>query len=713
MSGRAGLASLADEVTKGQRTELVVGGLFGGLISTSLAIALAGLVFDGRLAGGLATAISASLLGGSVIAVVVALGSRAPGMIAGVQDVTAAVIAVATMAVATKADAGSEVATAFTAVGVTTLALGLAFWLAGRWRLGRVLRFVPYPVVLGFVGASGIVLLEGAVSVLTPVEGESALSQIAVFAPGIILGVLLFVAARWIASRYALPLAILGTGLLVHLWVVADRGRDSAVDAGWFLGPFDESAGLDFLVMDAVFDADWGTIAGQSGVLLTAIAVGLVAFLLNAPAVAETTGVEVDVDADMVPTGVANLAAGLVGSLPGYLVLADTVAVHKVTGSKRLSGVLVGLTGLIVLIAGTRLFSLIPTALVGGVLAFIALNFLYDALVVSFTALPKADYVLIAAMTLGVLVSGFGVAIVLGLIGSIVLFVLRYAQIDVVSREMDTMHYPGLVDRSPDERALLEQAAGSGRIIELSGFVFFGTARQIAERIAHVPPQVRFLIVDLSRVTGIDSSAAATMRKAFGDLPATLVISGADPDMLSTMPEPQATFDDAAHAVTWVEEQLLGQPEVHDHPFRELLMAHGPRAVVDGLLGRFDSRELEPGAVVVAEGEIGAGLFYIESGICVVTLASSTGTVPIRRLHAGTFVGEISLYDSDNRATASVVAESRVVGWHLSPDRLAELDEVAPAEASLLHRLVASTLAHRLRYANSMIRTLRSGRSAT
>ncbi|NNF63022.1 MAG: SulP family inorganic anion transporter, partial [Acidimicrobiia bacterium] len=498
-------SSLSEELSGGQAVPILVGGLLGGFIAASIALSLASLIFSGPMSDGLGVAISASLIGGSVVAIVSGLYGSSPGMISGVQDSIAAVIAAATAVVATTAAPGTEVATAFAAVGLTTIAFGATLWAAGRWRLGRALQFVPYPVILGFIGATGIVIFQGALGVLSP-RGAAVLDDLAILVPGLVLGAVMYAITRWSGSKYGVPVLIVGAAAAINLWANLGHGRDAAVEEGWFLGPFAQGQALDLLIMREVVNADWSALGSQIAVLLTAVAVGVIGFLLNAPAVAETTGADIDVDLDLGPTGLANVAAGMIGGLPGFLLLSDSVAVYKIAGLSRLAGVFTGIVGLGVAVAGTSLFSAIPTALVGGVLVFIAFNFLDDALGSSWAAVSRLDYGLITAMTLGVLVFGFGAAIVLGLLGAVLLFVFRYAQITVVNRDLDVMDYPGLVDRSPEERQALESASSRGRILELEGFVFFGTARQIAERVTNMDAAVDYVVVDTSRVKGIDSS---------------------------------------------------------------------------------------------------------------------------------------------------------------------------------------------------------------
>ena len=105
--------------------------------------------------------------------------------------------------------------------------------------------------------------------------------------------------------------------------------------------------------------------------------------------------------------------------------------------------------------------------------------------------------------------------LIVGLVLAVVLFAVNYGRIDLVRDIAFGTTYRSNVDRPPGERAALQGLADRVQVLRLNGFVFFGTASGLLERIrkrVEAGP-IRFLLVDLRRVTGVDSSGVLSLQK--------------------------------------------------------------------------------------------------------------------------------------------------------------------------------------------------------
>ena len=711
------LADLTNDFRNGAWSQTLLGGLVAGVVATSLAVSLAGLVFSGPLASGFGAGVAASLLGGGVIAIVSALTSSARGMVAGIQDASVAIVAVATAGVAV---ARQPVATAVAIVAIATVGTGVGLWLAGRYRLGRILRYVPYPVLLGFVGATGLVVLVGAGNILAGDSGWlGALggSSLLVWVPGVLLAFVLLISSRGSGHPFALPTAIVLASGLTHVSrVLSGASVESAQIAGHLLGPFPAAGLLKLGIVRTALDADWSAVGSQSAVLLTAILVGILSFLLNAPAIEELTDAEIDVDADMRPVGVANVLVGLIGSLPGYVYLSDTVATGRIAGLRRSSGVIAGMISFGAVAAGPRFLGLIPTLVVGGVLAFIGLTFLFEALVDNRAALNRYEYALIVSMMLAVPIVGFGMSIALGLLGAVALFAFRYATIDVIRVQVDLADYPSDVERSTEDKAALHDKRGVATVIDVHGFLFFGTAAQVGDRLLQAATdQVEYLVVGLGGVNGMDGSVGKVLIKAARDLASrgqTLVVTGLDPhsSLTAGLAETGARhFGSLAEGAHWVEDQLLSPDADRVVPLADFLHAN-LAAVETGLGSYFERVEVQAGDLLIREGSPPTGVIYLEQGDFAVTIGrlSGEGGHRIRILEPGTVVGEIGWYDR-SPATANVEATSSGVVWRLSAAAFERLEADDPLVAAAFHKMSARVLAGRVRDADRSIRALLGG----
>src|SRR5208283_962539 len=145
-------------------------GLICGVLSLAFGLSLAALIFSGPLTPWLAYGIAASFIASSVAGLVVAIGSSLPFSIAGPDSSTSAVTAALVGAVAQHlAAAGASdrlLVAALIVMPMSAALTGVLLCGLGAARGGRAIRFVPYPIVGGFLGASGVLVVSGACQVL-------------------------------------------------------------------------------------------------------------------------------------------------------------------------------------------------------------------------------------------------------------------------------------------------------------------------------------------------------------------------------------------------------------------------------------------------------------------------------------------------------------------------------------------------------------------
>src|SRR5690349_3329889 len=144
----------------------VMVGTIAGLDNIATGLAIASLLFAGSLAAGLGLAVIVVFLGGGILALTVALLSRQPTTIAMVQETTIAILAaaLATHVATLAAPPEVKVITALTVLGGASIVTGILFWVTGQLRFGALARFLPFPVVAGFLAGSGWLLVAGAMT---------------------------------------------------------------------------------------------------------------------------------------------------------------------------------------------------------------------------------------------------------------------------------------------------------------------------------------------------------------------------------------------------------------------------------------------------------------------------------------------------------------------------------------------------------------------
>jgi sulfate permease, SulP family len=148
---------------------LTIGFVFG-VRNAVVFLAYALMIFSGDLSENLTIGITVLFLGGCILALVAAMGSSLPGIISGVQDspsVIMAVVVAAMLAGMPSASSETKLYTALAAIMLTSVVTGLVCWLLGQFKLGNLVSFIPYPVVGGFLAGTGMLLVLGALKVMT------------------------------------------------------------------------------------------------------------------------------------------------------------------------------------------------------------------------------------------------------------------------------------------------------------------------------------------------------------------------------------------------------------------------------------------------------------------------------------------------------------------------------------------------------------------
>jgi SulP family sulfate permease len=218
-------------------------GLIAAVVQIAYCISFSALIFQGALASGFSLGLAALIMGTVVTGVVVALTSTLSPASAGPDTPAVAVMSVlaGSVAAALAAKGASNEAiilNALVAISVSTLFTGVLLFGLGALRLGQWLRFIPSPVIAGFLAASGWLLITGGVEVVTQANltlspASWAMLHSSVYGPQLVVGLLFALAIaflrQWVPPYLALPVAFIGFLVAVNIVLFGlDAGRDRA-----------------------------------------------------------------------------------------------------------------------------------------------------------------------------------------------------------------------------------------------------------------------------------------------------------------------------------------------------------------------------------------------------------------------------------------------------------------------------------------------------
>lgn len=732
--------------SRGQIAADATVGVVAGLILIIVTLSDAALIFSGRLAPYVSRGIALALIGSFILCLVVALGSGHPLGLACSQDTCAVVLVGSGVSLVGLLAARSPqrlLPTLLVTIALASLSAGVCFYAIGALRVGRLIRYVPYPVIGGFLAGTGWQLAMGAFVVTAGAIGpRGVLDWLAAGAvrivPCVLVAAALFVLMRRIGHYLVMPATLVAAVALfyVALWLTR-TSVDGAASAGWLLGPFPGGALLQPPNAGMVAQVDWGAVAAQAGNLAALVVISAIALLLNVTSLEVALHHDMDLDHELRVAGVGNVLAGLVGGLSGYQVLSVSLLARRAGGRSRLVGLVAAATVALTLIVGTALLAAVPRFVVGGLLLLVGLDLLIEWGLAAWRRVSHAEYAIVVLIAVVIGWAGFLQGLVVGVVAASVLFAIQYSRISAVKHVLSGAVYHSNVDRPPNERQVLERDGEQIAIFELQGFLFFGSAAGMVEdlrrRLEDPDPQrlpVRYLILDFRRVTGIDSSAALSFSKLLHLLRArhvTLVLTHLAPRLEHLLRLDADTgdgdehgtegegdggsdgkgigavqrFPDLDRGVEWCEDRVLAvarTAEPHaDQEAQGQLVSHlsGPVPLAR-LMPYLERINLRAGERLIQQGDASDALYLVASGYVDTVLELPGGEqVRLRSAGMGTLVGEMGLYSGKARSASVVAAEPAVI-YRLTRAALRTMQERDPELAVGLHESVAAVLAERV-----------------
>ena len=334
--------------------------------------------------------------------------------------------------------------------------------------------------------------------------------------PALAFGVILYLAVRLVKKPLVIPI-VLGIGLVVFAigMLVTGSSIDAAKHGRWLLGPFESVRLWQPWTLRALTGADWAAVLSQWAGIATAVFVATIAILFNISGTEVVLHRDLDTNRELRDAGVLNVISGALGGIPGYHALSLTALAERMSVDARVAGLIAAAVPLAAVIFGASVIELIPRMIVGGVLVFLGLAFLVEWVWDKRKVLPPLEYGVVLVILAVIIGRGYLPGVVVGLVLAVVLFAINYGRIELVREVAFGETYHSNVDRPPAERALLRTMGDRVQILRVNGFLFFGSANGLLERIrkraengpAAVPGDRP------RRVTGVDSSAVVAFVK--------------------------------------------------------------------------------------------------------------------------------------------------------------------------------------------------------
>lgn len=540
------------------------------------------------------------------------------------------------------------------------LQLGLIVFLAGVLQIvlgfagvGRLIKFVPYPVVSGFLSAVGLILIGGQLPRLLGAPAGVSLSD-ALLHPGgwsghsllvgaVAAGVMVAVPKR----RGAIPVAILAllAGIAAYFTLsLVDPALRMLEGNRLLIGELgDDDRSVADMLQRHAFLLHGFTLQQLLQVLAPALTLAALLSIdtLKTGLVVETmTAVRLDPDRELIGQGVGNLASALVGGLAGSATLGPSLVNVSSGASSWRSSLLAGVFSLLALFVLAPLIAWVPVAALAGILIVLGARMI-DRRGLAFFFAPdtRLDFAVIVVVVLVALSANLVAASAAGVGFSILLFIREQTRSSVVRSRIEGREIFSRRAGAPVPADAGDANADEGEVVvfELQGSLFFGTASQLQSALEPEIGNRRFLILSMRRVQSLDVTATHVLEQikdrleqrdaylVFCDIPKGLPSGLKMKRFLKETgvvrpSEKAVAFRQLDEALDWVEAQQMS----HDASGRAaaaLALRDMPAltgcspAALAALEAAVEPRAVKSGKRVFKSGADGEALFFVSRGL--------------------------------------------------------------------------------------------------
>jgi sulfate permease, SulP family len=699
-------------------------GIVDGLDSALWCYAFSAIIFTHLLSPFLPLGLIILLGGWAALSTIIALTSKAPVHMANIDEQAVVIIgAIAGLMMDSMGEAAASprgLSTILVIMSLVSLTVSLGFFLCARFQLARLLELLPYPVICGFMAGIAWLLLDAGVSVALDasisVNLPTILSQgnhLERFLVCVAGGLFLCLFTARVEKAWSLPAA--STAIVIAFFLSALlTGTDYASlrANGWMFNVQLPQQGIGGLLASLSFaDIDVEFIISVIPQILTVVFLTMLAASMNLSAMT-TLNVSANMDSadEMQGLSAGNLVCGLIASPPGFTDAPASILYRGFGATTRWMPLASSCVCLAVAFGGDWLVSYTPKVVIASTIFLFAFQLFYDWMYANVRSFNALDYAIVCCILITVIALGFMQGILIGIILTVLIFVLRYSLINPIQNRYTLGEHRSSVERSADSNLILNRHGAEVVVFTLRGFLFFGTANTIRDSIREQidSGSHRSVLIDLHRVTGIDISATNILVQIRQICEAQQVelyyVCDVD-DIRNKLLELEAVlveddggniYADTDTALEQLEESILAihSDQTVTGSIRDYLaQLIGQPEQIKTLLVCLERKTFACGEYLFRQGDVDDGLYVIESGSmsAIIELPDQ----PARRLKKfipGALVGELSAYTDEKTRTASVIANSSTVVYHLDPERL--------TDKAILHELIARVIGIRIDYMN-------------
>lgn len=424
-------------------------------------------------------------------------------------------------------------------LAVAGLMAGVLLIIMGLSGLGRMIKYIPYPVTVGFTAGIGLLILTSQLGDLFGFTGVTM--------PGDFTGKLKVIWHHLSSINPAALLLGVCSVLVIVFWKRVSRripGTLAAIVLGAVAAALlklpVETVGSRFggvpsaLPVPALPPLDWALVVKLFPSALTIALLAGIESLLSAVVADGMTGRRHDSNRELIAQGVGNLISPLFGGIPATGAIARTAANIKNGAVSPLSGMIHAAVLLLIVLFLGDYAALIPMPVLAGILITVAWNMSEVRLILRMRRSPKSDLAVLAVTFLLTVFADLTVAIQVGVVLAALLFMKRMSDVSEAAFVTDAL---GVYDESEAAYSGLELPAGV-EVFEISGPFFFGVAEKFSHELSGLRSRPAWLILRMRHVPAMDATGLRALEELHRQIERQgirLVISGIKPQPLKVL----------------------------------------------------------------------------------------------------------------------------------------------------------------------------------
>lgn len=519
----------------------VFGGITAGIVALPLALAFGIQAFSGidspeaSSMGALAGLVGATLLG-FFAALFGGTHSQISGPTGPMTVITASIVSGAW------ASSQGNISAVILSMSLAGIFCGLFQVIFGLIRIGKYVRYIPYPVLSGFMSGIGVIII---LQQIYPIIGKkspaSTLDMIINFPAALADGVSVIALALGLACISLIVLVPKVTkkvpATLVALIAVTVVSLFTNLDSSLTIGTIPAGLPLPFFTKVQLDGIDWASVLEASLVPgLTLAGLGSIDTLLTSVVADNITKTKHNSNQELIGQGIGNAVAGLFCGLAGAGATMRTVVNVKSGGRTQISGMIHAVLLLAILLGLGSLVKYVPLSVLAGILITVGWGIIDFRGFKDILRIPKSDAFVMMVVFLMTVFVDLLTAVGIGMVIACVLFMKRAG--DLVENSYSAKALDTFDKESPweDEKDIPEEIRNRIYIERLDGPIFFGSITGFQRVMHDIPTNLKIVIIRMRRVPFMDQSGVYAMETAIKDLQAQGI------KVLMTIIQPQPRY---------------------------------------------------------------------------------------------------------------------------------------------------------------------------